>query len=116
MRYIDVSCLLLREQCAKKLVPLKKIPGKTNSADLITKYLTGLVIKRRVEELNLEFGVGRSEKSAKLHSIFKKQRQATAALHSEPRFVMRNTAVARNRRHGTCVPPPRSRRRRQQPR
>ena len=40
VRHIDVNCLWLQEQCAKKLVPLVKIPGEHNSADLMTKHLT----------------------------------------------------------------------------
>ena len=38
VRYIDVNCLWRQEQCAKKLVPLIKIPGAHNSADLMTKH------------------------------------------------------------------------------
>ena len=39
VRHIDVNCLWLQEQCAKKCVPLVKIPGEHNSADLMTKQL-----------------------------------------------------------------------------
>ena len=76
-----MNCLWLQEQCAKKLVPLEKIPGESNQADLMTKHLTQLMIKRHVDGLNLEFRSGRSEKAAKLHSLhsaLKKERQATA--------------------------------------
>ena len=46
VRHIDVNCLWLQEQCAKKLVPLVKKPGEHNSADLMTKHLTLLMIKK----------------------------------------------------------------------
>ena len=80
VRHIDVNCLWLQEQCAKKLVPLEKIPGETNQADLMTKHLTQLMIKRHSDGLNLEFRAGRSEKAAKLHSVAlaKKERQVAA--------------------------------------
>ena len=71
VRHIDVNCLWLQEQCAKKLVPLIKIPGEINVADLMTKHLTGIVIKKHVANLNMEFSAGRSAKAAKLHSILK---------------------------------------------
>ena len=40
VRHIDVNYLWLQEQCDKKLIPLVKILGEHNSADLMTKHLT----------------------------------------------------------------------------
>ena len=71
VRHIDVNCLWLQEQCAKKIVPLTKIPGEINIADLMTKHLTAIVIQKHVGNMNLEFRSGRSDKAAKLHSILK---------------------------------------------
>ena len=71
VRHIDVNVLWLQEQCAKKLVPLHKIPGEDNGADLMTKHLANPVIVRHITQLNLEFREGRAEKAAKLHSIVK---------------------------------------------
>ena len=78
VRHIDVNCLWLQEQCAKKLVPLVKIPGEHNSADLMTKHLTLLMIKRHIASLFLEFVEGRSGKAAKLHSVTRMLRQDSA--------------------------------------
>ena len=78
VRHIDVNCLWLQEQCAKKLVPLVKIPGEHNSADLMTKHLTLLMIKRHIASLFLEFVEGRSDKAAKLHSVTRMSRQDSA--------------------------------------
>ena len=58
VRHIDVNCLWLQEQCAKRIVPLVKIPGEENTADLMTKHLAAPVIKRHVDKLNLEFREG----------------------------------------------------------
>ena len=60
VRHIDVKCLWLQEPCAKKLVRLIKIPGDHNSADLMTKHLILLMIKRHLESLFLEFKDGRN--------------------------------------------------------
>ena len=80
VRHIDVNGLWLKEQCAKRLVPLVKIPGEHNPADLMTKHLTLLMIKRHIECLFLEFTEGRSDKAAKLHSVTRSDRQESAAL------------------------------------
>ena len=69
VRHIDVNFLWIQEQCAKKLVPLVKIPGEHNTADLMTNRLTVLMIKRHVEKLCRSFRDGRAEKAAKLHSL-----------------------------------------------
>ena len=53
VRHIDVNCLLRQEQCAKKFVPLIQIPGEHNSADLMTKHLTLLMMKRHLDSLFL---------------------------------------------------------------
>ena len=69
VRHIDVNCLWLQEQCAKKIVPLTKIPGEGNSADLMTKHLSINMILRHMLKLNLTHVGGRSDAAAKLHAI-----------------------------------------------
>ena len=63
----------------KKLVPLIKIPGEHSSADLMTKHLSFLMIKRHIDSLLLEFKEGRSDKAATLHSVTRLARQELAA-------------------------------------
>ena len=55
-------------------MPLVKFPGGHNTADLMTKHLTVLMIKRHVEKLCLSFRDGRAEKAAKLHSLARNSR------------------------------------------
>ena len=74
VRHIDVNCLWLQEQCAKKIVPLNKIPGEENGADLMTKHLAAAVIDKHIKQLNLEFREGRAAKAAKLHSLETRRR------------------------------------------
>ena len=69
VRHIDVNCLWLQEQCAKKIVPLAKIPGEHNSADLMTKHLSITMILRHMAKLNLAHVGGRSEAAAKFHAV-----------------------------------------------
>jgi hypothetical protein len=49
VRHIDVNYLWLQEQCAKKMVPLVKIPGEDNTADLMTKHLVGPILMKHVK-------------------------------------------------------------------
>ena len=69
VRHIDVNCLCLQEQCAKKMVPLVKIPGEDNTAYLMTKHLSNPVMMKHVTALNLEMREGRGETAARLHSV-----------------------------------------------
>ena len=69
VRHIDVNCLWLQEQWAKIMVPLVKIPGDVNTADLMTKHLVGPVLLTHVKNLNVEIREGRSEQAATLHSV-----------------------------------------------
>ena len=78
VRHLDVNCLWLQEQCSKNMVPLIKIPGEVETADLMTRHLGSPVIMRHVKNLNLDLREGRSEKAAKLHSITRSARQAKA--------------------------------------
>ena len=69
VRHIDVNSLWLQQQCAKKIVPLVKIPGEDNSADLMTKHLANAVILKHMKKLNMTHTEGRSDAAAKLHSV-----------------------------------------------
>ena len=77
VRHIDVNCLWLQEQCAKKIVPLTNIPGDGNSPDLMTKHLSINMILRHMLKLNLAHVGGRSESAAKLHDIGEAPRTTT---------------------------------------
>ena len=51
------------------MVPLVKIPGEINRADLMTKHLVGPVLLKHVKNLNLDIHDERTEQVAKLHSV-----------------------------------------------
>ena len=53
VRHIDAIFVWLQEQCAKRIVSLNKIPGKVNTADLMTKHLAITMILLHTSKLNL---------------------------------------------------------------
>ena len=69
VRHLDVNLLWLQEQIARETVPLEKILGTENCADLMTKHLSQEVIKGHVERLNMEFRMGRTDKAANLQTV-----------------------------------------------
>ena len=80
VRHIDTNVLWLQEVCARKVVPVKKVPGEENPADLTTKHLTAIGIEKNVKKMNMIFETGRAAKAAKLHSIvFNKNPNDSAA-------------------------------------
>lgn len=75
VRHIDVNVLWLQQQAAKKIIPLVKVDGTVNCADLLTKHLGVQVQQRHVEFMQLEFREGRAEMAAQLHSVQRLQPQ-----------------------------------------
>ena len=72
LRHIELDILWLQEQKARKLLPVDKVPGQDNVADLMTKNLAASVIDKYVDMLNLYFAGGRSEIAQNLHSVVNK--------------------------------------------
>ena len=68
VRHIDVNVLWLQETCARRDIPLNKVPGESNPADLMTKHLSAGKIDQNIAAMNMKFEEGRSDKSAQLHS------------------------------------------------
>ena len=75
VRHIDVNVLWMQQQMAKKLIPLVKVDGSLNCADLLTKHLVANVQQRHVAMMQLEFRDGRAQMAAQLHSITQLQPQ-----------------------------------------
>ena len=55
VRHIDVAVLWLQQQAAKKIIPLVKVDGSDNCADLLTKHLGVAVMQQHVERMQLDF-------------------------------------------------------------
>ena len=75
VRHIDVNVLWLQQQVAKHIIPLIKVDGTVNCADLLTKHLTTAVQQGHVDMMKLEFRDGRAQMAAQLHSIDRLQPQ-----------------------------------------
>ena len=69
VRHIDTNVLWLQEVCARKVVPVTKVAGEDNTADLGTKHLSAAAIEKNVKKMNMEYQAGRAGKAAKLHSV-----------------------------------------------
>ena len=69
VRHIDVNVLWLQQQVARKIVPLIKVDGTANCADLLTKHLTANIQEKHVDMMKLEFRTGRAQIAAQLHAL-----------------------------------------------
>ena len=69
VRHLDVNVLWLQEQCARKILPVTKVPGEDNMADLMTKHLGAAKIKKNIESMKMSFVEGRATKAAQLHAV-----------------------------------------------
>ena len=67
--------LWLQQQVARKLIPLVKVDGTLNCADLLTKHLVTHVQQKHVEMMQMDFREGRAQMAAQLHSIERLQPQ-----------------------------------------
>ena len=73
VRHIDVHVLWLQEQQCKRLLPIAKVDGQYNCADLLTKNLTFDKLLQYVTSLGMEFRSGRTMAAAQLHSMVGKE-------------------------------------------
>ena len=62
MRHIEVRDLWLQQEVAKGLVEVRKIPGETNPADLMTKHLLREALDKWPGALKVPMGIHFSEK------------------------------------------------------
>ena len=53
MRHIEIRDLWLQKEVLKGLVKVVKIPGESNPADLMTKFLNAETVKERLKAMNL---------------------------------------------------------------
>ena len=72
VRHIDVNVLWLQEQEVRQRLPLRKVLGTSNPADLMTKHLSQRDLDKCIGLLGLEFREGRAQAAAELHSACEK--------------------------------------------
>ena len=69
VRHIDVNILWLQDQQARERLPLHKILGTANPADLMTKNLAAQQIETYLKLMHLEYRDGRPESAAQLYNL-----------------------------------------------
>ena len=85
LRHVELDIIWLQEQEARKLLPLDKVLGTDNVADLMTKNLNAATIDKYICMLNLYFAEGRSHIAQKLHSV--KVAEATVEPREPSRYI-----------------------------
>ena len=66
VRHLDTDHLWLQQQQARRLLPIQKVDGTTNIADLMTKHLNEANVGKYMTMLGCEFRDGRADTSLHL--------------------------------------------------
>ena len=61
--------ILVARTCARKTIPMNKVPGEENCADPVTKHLGAKIINKNVDKMKMSFEAGRAAKAAALHAV-----------------------------------------------
>ena len=69
LRHVELDVLWLQEQQARRLLPLRKVPGPLNPSDMTTKHVDLSHIEQYIGILNLEFAAGRASIAQQLHYL-----------------------------------------------
>ena len=72
VRHIEVDHLWIQEQEARRMLPITKVPGGDNPADLMTKNVGIELAIKHMKAMGIRFAEGRSEAAAKLHAVTEK--------------------------------------------
>ena len=85
VRHIEVDNLWIQEKEARRMLPLSKVAGGENPADLMTKNVSIDLAKKHLQKMGIRFSDGRSESAANLHMIdYSKKRPAKNAGRESP--------------------------------
>ena len=76
LRHVELDVLWIQEQQARRLLPLRKVPGPRNPSDMMTKNVDQAHIELYLDLLNLRFGTGRADIAQNLHLVGEKRKQA----------------------------------------
>ena len=69
VRHIEVDNLWIQEKEARRMLPLEKVAGGDNPADLMTKNVGIDLAIKHMTCMGIRFGDGRAEAAAKLHCV-----------------------------------------------
>ena len=82
IRHLETGALWLQEQELRKVLSLNKVPGSSNCADAMTKYVSREVLERHIDGMSGIFLEGRAGKAVQIHSISRYIRQLKHKLQS----------------------------------
>ena len=69
VRHIEVDHLWIQEQEARRMLPIAKVAGGDNPADLMTKNVGIELAIKHMRTMGIRFAEGRSDAAAQLHNI-----------------------------------------------
>lgn len=69
VRHIEVDHLWIQEQEARRMLPIAKVAGGDNPADLMTKNVGIELAIKHLRTMGIRFAEGRSDAAAQLHNI-----------------------------------------------
>jgi hypothetical protein len=69
VRHVEVDVLWIQEQQARKLLPLRKIPGPQNPSDLCTKNVPASLVEQYMQQISVRIAEGRAAVAQQLHVL-----------------------------------------------
>ena len=69
LRHVELDILWLQEQQARRLLPLRKVPGPLSPSDMMTKHVDLAHIEQYMKILYLKFEAGRASIAQQLHIL-----------------------------------------------
>ena len=72
VRHIEVDNLWIQELEARRMLPVEKVPGGENPADLMTKNVNIELAQKHMKTMGIRFEEGRTKAAAKLHHMEEK--------------------------------------------
>ena len=95
LRHIDAHWLWIQDKVKIKQISIKKINGKSNPADLLTKHLPIEDVRRHMSAIHFELAIGRASKSLTINNVqisgedyWTKRPQRIMRTHEIPRRLL----------------------------
>ena len=95
VRHIEMNNLWIQEQEARRMLPLEKVPGGDNPADLMTKNVNLELAIKHMRAMGIRFEQGRAEAAVQLHSVEDKRKEGnkgSLAKRRRPRQEQRSSS------------------------
>ena len=94
LRHVEVDVLWIQEQQARRLLPLRKVPGPRNPSDMGTKHIAVALLDQYLEQLNLQVVAGRAAIAQQLHGLGEGDRQSTCATNAHTASLKQKNSAA----------------------